>query len=167
MPRRRQISHWPDIRPSNLNCSTVCLTFIWAASRALVFEIQSKLSDHFRRIGIEVSSIPGGIEADSEDDELMANTRVFVLTPEKLDGLLRRNQDLTKTVRVVVIDEMQKLEAESEYKPFNVEEEIEQFFGNVENPEDPCGINKITINNNVVTIEAEDMGKDNDYNPGF
>ena len=68
---------------------------------------------------------------------------------------------------VLDIDEMQKLEAESEYKPFNVEEEIEQFFGNVENPEDPCGINKITINNNVVTIEPEDMGKDNDYNPGF
>jgi DNA-directed RNA polymerase II subunit RPB1 len=68
---------------------------------------------------------------------------------------------------VLDIDEMQKLEAESEYKHFNVEEEIEQFFGNVENPEDPCGINKITINNNVVTIEPEDMGKDNDYNPGF
>ena len=68
---------------------------------------------------------------------------------------------------VLDIDEMQKLEAESEYKPFSVEDEIEQFFGNVENPEDPCGINKITINNNVVTIEAEDMGKDNDYNPGF
>ncbi len=68
---------------------------------------------------------------------------------------------------VLDIDEMQKLEAESEYKPFSVEEEIEQFFGNVENPEDPCGINKITINNNVVTIEPEDMGKDNDYNPGF
>ncbi len=68
---------------------------------------------------------------------------------------------------VLDIDEMQKLEAESEYKQFNVEEEIEQFFGNVENPEDPCGINKITINNNVVTIEPEDMGKDNDYNPGF
>ena len=74
----------------------------------------------------------------------------------------------TSAFQVVLdIDEMQKLEAESEYKPFNVEEEIEQFFGNVENPEDPCGINKITINNNVVTIEAEDMGKDNDYNPGF
>ena len=68
---------------------------------------------------------------------------------------------------VLDIEEMQKLEAESEYKPFNVEEEIEQFFGNVENPEDPCGINKITIDNNVITIEAEDMGKDNDYNPGF
>ena len=68
---------------------------------------------------------------------------------------------------VLDIEEMQKLEAESEYRPFNVEEEIEQFFNTVENPEDPCGINKITIDNNVITIEAEDMGKDNDYNPGF
>jgi helicase len=83
---------------------------IWVVpSRALVFEVQSRLSDHFRRIGIEISSIPGGIEADSEDAEMMANARVFVLTPEKLDGLLRRNPDLTNTVHVVVIDEMQKI----------------------------------------------------------
>ena len=47
------------------------------------------------------------------------------------------------------------------------EEEIEKFFGAVENPEDPCGINKIAIQNNVVTIQAQDMGKDNNYNPGF
>jgi DNA-directed RNA polymerase II subunit RPB1 len=68
---------------------------------------------------------------------------------------------------VLDIEEMQKLEAESNYRPFNVEDEIESFFSNVENPEDPCGINKIAINNNVITIEGEDMGKDNDYNPGF
>ncbi len=68
---------------------------------------------------------------------------------------------------VLDIEEMQKLEAESDYKPFNAEDEIEAFFSTVENPEDPCGINKIAIDNNVITIEAEDMGKDNDYNPGF
>jgi DNA-directed RNA polymerase II subunit RPB1 len=68
---------------------------------------------------------------------------------------------------VLDIEEMQKLEAESDYRPFNVEDEIEEFFSNVENPEDPCGINKIAIDNNVITIEGEDMGKDNDYNPGF
>ena len=68
---------------------------------------------------------------------------------------------------VLDIEEMQKLEAESAYKPFSIEEEISEFFSNVENPEDPCGINKIAIDNNVITIEAEDMGKDNEYNPGF
>ena len=68
---------------------------------------------------------------------------------------------------VLDIEEMQKLEATSEYKPMIVEDEIDKFFGNVENPEDPCGVNKISIQNNVVTIKEEDMGKDNDYNPGF
>ncbi len=74
----------------------------------------------------------------------------------------------TSAFQVVLdIEEMQKLEAVSEYKEIDVNEEIEKFFGGVENPEDPCGINKISIQNNVVTIKAEDYGKDNNYNPGF
>ena len=68
---------------------------------------------------------------------------------------------------VLDVEEMQKLEAVSEYKPIDVDEEIEKAFGNIENPEDPCGVNKISIQNNVITIKAEDMGNDNDYNPGF
>ena len=74
----------------------------------------------------------------------------------------------TSSFQVVLdIEEMQKMEAVSEYKPLNVEEEIDRFFENIENPEDPCGINKIAIQNNVVTIQTEDMGNDNEYNPGF
>ena len=68
---------------------------------------------------------------------------------------------------VLDVEEMQKLEAVSEYRPIDVEEEIEKAFGNVENPDDPCGVNKISIQNNVITIQAQDMGNDNDYNPGF
>jgi DNA-directed RNA polymerase II subunit RPB1 len=68
---------------------------------------------------------------------------------------------------VLDVEEMQKLEAISEYRPIDVEEEIEKAFGNVENPDDPCGVNKISIQNNVITIQAQDMGNDNDYNPGF
>jgi DNA-directed RNA polymerase II subunit RPB1 len=68
---------------------------------------------------------------------------------------------------VLDIEEMQNLEAVSEYKPMNVEDEIDKFFGKVDNPDDPCGVNKISIQNNVVTIKEEDMGKDNSYNPGF
>jgi DNA-directed RNA polymerase II subunit RPB1 len=68
---------------------------------------------------------------------------------------------------VLDIEEMQKLEAVSEYNPTNIENEIEKFFGKIENPDDPCGINKISIQNNVITIKEEDMGKDNNYEPGF
>jgi DNA-directed RNA polymerase II subunit RPB1 len=68
---------------------------------------------------------------------------------------------------VLDIEELQKLEAASEYKPSNVEDIIDKFFDNVQNPDDPCGINKIAIDNNVITINKEDMGTDNNYNPGF
>jgi DNA-directed RNA polymerase beta' subunit len=68
---------------------------------------------------------------------------------------------------ILNIEEMQKLEASSEYKLQNDDEEIEKFFGQVDNPEDKCSIEKIAIQNNVITIHAEDMGEDNDYNPGF
>jgi len=68
---------------------------------------------------------------------------------------------------VLDIDEMEKLEAASEYKYVDVNEEIEKFFGDMDNPEDPCAPNKIAIQNNVITIRPENMGDDNTYNPGF
>jgi len=68
---------------------------------------------------------------------------------------------------VLDIEEMQKLDAASEYKYVNADEEIEKFFGDAENPQDPCSTNKIAIQNNVITIKAENMGTDNSYNPGF
>ncbi len=70
---------------------------------------------------------------------------------------------------VLDVEEMQKLEAVSEYRPIDVDEEIEKAFGNmnIENQNDPCSVNKISIQNNVITIQAQDMGNDNDYNPGF
>ena len=68
---------------------------------------------------------------------------------------------------ILDIEEMQKLEAVSEYKQINIEDEIDKFFGGVDNPDDTCSINKLAIQNNVITIKEEDMGKDNSYNPGF
>ena len=47
------------------------------------------------------------------------------------------------------------------------EEEIEKFFENGENSEDPCAINKLSIQNNVISIKQTDMGEDNKYDPGF
>jgi len=74
----------------------------------------------------------------------------------------------TSAFQVVLdIEDMQKLDEMSEYRPIDSEGEIDKFFGAILNPEDPCGINKISIQNNVITIKEEDMGKDNDYNPGF
>ena len=62
---------------------------------------------------------------------------------------------------------MQKLEAASEYKLINPDDELDKFFGTVPTLDDPCSINKISIQTNVNTIQGEDMGNDNTYNPGF
>jgi DNA-directed RNA polymerase II subunit RPB1 len=72
----------------------------------------------------------------------------------------------TSAFQVVLdIEEMQKLEATSEYKPINIEDEIDGFFGETQTTADACS--KIGIQNNVITLHIADMGKDNDYNPGF
>ena len=69
---------------------------------------------------------------------------------------------------VLDIEEMQKLNEVSEYKELDNNDEIDKFFNNaVENPDDKCSISKLSIQNNVISIKAEDMGTDNDYNPGF
>ena len=68
---------------------------------------------------------------------------------------------------VLDIEELEKMQEASEYKPVDVEDEIEKFFETVEDPQDPCGINKLTVQNNVISIKPEDMGGDNNYNPGF
>jgi len=74
----------------------------------------------------------------------------------------------TSAFQVILnIQEMQKLEAASEYNLMDTDAEIEKFFGETNNPDDKCSMNKIAIQNNVITIHAEDMGGDNDYNPGF
>ena len=74
----------------------------------------------------------------------------------------------TSAFQVVLdIDEMMKLEATTEYKNVDVVDEIDKFFGDIDNPNDSCSTNKIAIQNNVISIKPKDMGYDNDYNPGF
>jgi DNA-directed RNA polymerase II subunit RPB1 len=74
----------------------------------------------------------------------------------------------TSAFQVVLdIDELQKLQETSEYKPVDLNNEIEKFFETVEDPQDPCGVNKLVIQNNVISIKSENLGQDDDYNPGF
>jgi DNA-directed RNA polymerase beta' subunit len=74
----------------------------------------------------------------------------------------------TSAFQVVLdIDEMIKMEAAAEYKNTDVIEEIDKFFGDIDNLNDACSVNKISIQNNAISIKPKDMGEDNDYNPGF
>ena len=75
----------------------------------------------------------------------------------------------TSAFQVVLdIEEMQKLDATSEYKHVNINSEIDKFFDqSIIDGGDNCSIGNLTIQNNVTTIKVMDMGGDNDYNPGF
>jgi DNA-directed RNA polymerase II subunit RPB1 len=74
----------------------------------------------------------------------------------------------TSAFQVVLdIKEMSNLEQKIKYEILNEEELIyKDLFGTFENPDDPCSINKLSIDNNVVNIKTEELGQDNDdYNP--
>jgi DNA-directed RNA polymerase II subunit RPB1 len=74
----------------------------------------------------------------------------------------------TSAFQVILdIEEMQRLEATSNYVPVDENTVIEQFFGEADNSEDPCSLSKISIQNNVISLKVEDTGDDDNYNPGF
>ena len=68
---------------------------------------------------------------------------------------------------VLDIKEMGKLEERVKHEVMNTDERIDnEFFENDESPNDPCSINKLTVDNNVSNIKYEELGNiDEDYDP--
>jgi DNA-directed RNA polymerase II subunit RPB1 len=74
----------------------------------------------------------------------------------------------TNAFQVVLdLEEMRKLENVVEYEKKDDDASVEKLMGGIEDPDDACSNNKLTIQNNVSTIKTKDLGEDNDYNPGF
>ena len=75
----------------------------------------------------------------------------------------------TNSFQVVLdIESMLKYDESSEYvSTLNNEEEIDEMFKGIESLETECSDSQLAIQNNVVTIQAVDTGKDNKYDPGF
>jgi hypothetical protein len=74
----------------------------------------------------------------------------------------------TSAFQVVLdIKEMSLLDEKIKYELIDTNELINnQLFDIQESAEDPCSINKLTIENNVLHIETEELGNDDDdYNP--
>jgi DNA-directed RNA polymerase II subunit RPB1 len=66
------------------------------------------------------------------------------------------------------MDEMRKLSSTSEYKYVDPDEEIEKFFDEPkEDMSGECGINTITIQNNVANIPSANVIIDEEYDMGF
>ena len=74
----------------------------------------------------------------------------------------------TSAFQVILdMEEMVKLEETLVYEQPDDAKTIENMFGQAENPDEPCSTNSLVIQNNVSTIKSEDLGTDDDYNPGF
>jgi len=73
----------------------------------------------------------------------------------------------TASFQVVLdLNEMVNLEEKYKYEYENKEALIENgLFGTIEDPSDSCSTKNLTIENNVVNIQSQEMGGDNDYNP--
>ena len=64
------------------------------------------------------------------------------------------------------IDSMMKYDESSEYiTPKNDDEEIDDLFNGIETLETECSDSQLAIQNNVVSIQTVDSGKDNKYDP--
>lgn len=77
-------------------------------TRALAAEVEESLTSRLGRMGLGVSVLYGGYDFSPFEEQLLAENRIIVLTPEKLDLIMRQNGDFTKKISLVVIDEVQE-----------------------------------------------------------
>ncbi len=76
-----------------------------APYRALASEVKAGFENLFSDLGYATSTVPGTYEQDSLAQALVSSDQLLVLTPEKLDLLLRLQPEVLTEVRVVVVDE--------------------------------------------------------------
>lgn len=79
-----------------------------APFRKLANEVEETLSPPLRAVTSNlgaVSSFYGGQEIDPLDQNDFLSARVLIVTPEKLDGMLRNDQNLRSQIKLVIVDE--------------------------------------------------------------
>lgn len=76
-----------------------------APYRALASEVQAGLESLFADVGYATSTVPGTYEQDSLGQLIVATDQLLVLTPEKLDLLLRLQPEVLAQLKLVVVDE--------------------------------------------------------------
>lgn len=78
-----------------------------APYRALAFEIERTLGSVLNDLGYRVSSVVGSYETDEFEDFLLRTADLIIVTPEKLDLVLRVRPEIVETIRLIVLDEVQ------------------------------------------------------------
>lgn len=76
-----------------------------APFKSLAAQVEKSLGDYLTKVGYRVTSIFGSYESIDFEELLAAKCDVLVITPEKLDYLLRQDRDFFDAVKLVVVDE--------------------------------------------------------------
>lgn len=76
-----------------------------APYKSLAFEIENDLGRIFTPIGVTVSQLYGGSLFSKIDEKLIQDTDVIIATQEKAKALFRSDNELIKTIKLVILDE--------------------------------------------------------------
>ena len=91
-----------------------------APYRALAFEVERTLGAVLSDLGFRVSSVIGAYETDEFEDFLLRTADVLIMTPEKLDLILRLRPEILQQIKLIVLDEVHMLEDRSRGPKFEL-----------------------------------------------
>jgi helicase len=100
---------FPDSESSKAVPNTTCIYVV--PSLALVNQIEAKLLMRLLPMGIRVTAILGGYDVAQLDNMLLAQTRVAVVTPEKLDMLVRQDHAFVQKCGLFIFDEIHRVDS--------------------------------------------------------
>lgn len=76
-----------------------------APYKSLAAQVEESLDHYLANAGYRVTAVFGSYESIEFEDRLVEQSDVLVITPEKLDYLLRQNREFFDTVKLIVVDE--------------------------------------------------------------
>ena len=81
-----------------------------APYRALASEVERTLGSVLNDLGYRVSSVIGSYESDEFEEFLLRTADLLIVTPEKLDLVLRVRPEISEQFRLVVLDEVHMMD---------------------------------------------------------
>ena len=81
-----------------------------APYRALASEVERTLGSVLNDLGYRVSSVVGSYESDEFEEFLLRTADLLIVTPEKLDLVLRLRPEISDQFRLVVLDEVHMMD---------------------------------------------------------
>jgi ferritin len=138
-----------------------------APYKSLAFEIENDLERVFSPTGIIVSQLYGGSLFNKLDEKIIEETDVIIATQEKTKAILRSNSEITKSIKLIILDEGHLLGDNDRY--IRSELLIEELKFNIKKNEGKFILLSAVLPNpeelsNWLTFSSENVYK-NDWRP--